>query len=330
MISLWLWLACSAGKDSTTESAADELRWETVAEGLPSAVLSIAGSAADDVWAVGADNGSGPQVLHYDGSNWTPITTGSSGDIWWSIHLGEHVYMVGASGQITRCDGDGNACETSTLDDTLTFYGIWGSSETDLWAVGGRPELGANGGSIWHFDGTTWSLATIPAEAAAVLALYKVWGNAANDVWVCGANGIMLHWDGSAWNSVASGVSSNIFTVNGKDGGLFAVGGDASATIIRYDGSAWVNDPPGMASQLNGVAALGPDRAFAVGNQGAIWQRDANGWQEDTRKDPIYADLHTAWVDDAGGLWAGGGHLSSRPLDGGLIFYLGPDLPPSP
>ena len=43
--------------------------WSIVSSGLDEALLSISGTAADDVWAVGADQGRGPLVLHYDGTS---------------------------------------------------------------------------------------------------------------------------------------------------------------------------------------------------------------------------------------------------------------------
>jgi hypothetical protein len=47
-------------------------RLTLVLRGRPAALLSITGSSAEDVYAVGADpdDGFGPYVLHYDGVRW--------------------------------------------------------------------------------------------------------------------------------------------------------------------------------------------------------------------------------------------------------------------
>ena len=47
------------------------------------ALLSVAGRSERDVYAVGADKGAGPLVLHYDGAGWQRLATGARGDLWW-------------------------------------------------------------------------------------------------------------------------------------------------------------------------------------------------------------------------------------------------------
>lgn len=302
--------------------------WTPVAENLPSAILSIRGTSSTDVWAVGADNGSGPAVMHYDGNAWSSLSTGTSGDIWWTETVGDTVWLVGAGGQILSYQ-DG-AFTTQVVDETVTFYGVWGSGTT-LWAVGGRPELGANGGMIYQNEGRGWVAATLPPEASATLAIFKIWGSSATDVWAVGSEGILLHYDGSTWTLVPTGLSDeSLFTVSGAGGVSYAVGGFSSGVILRNDGSGWVSDATGMVPQMNGVYAISAEEALAVGNQGSIWIRDADGWTEDTRKETVYQDFHAAWADETGGLWASGGHLSSRPLDGGMLYYLGSNPPSSP
>ena len=57
--------------------------------GLPGALTSVWGTAADDVWAVGSDpgDGSGPMVLNFDGQRWFQLETGHSGDLWWGLRV---------------------------------------------------------------------------------------------------------------------------------------------------------------------------------------------------------------------------------------------------
>ena len=73
-----LWVACDADSPREAEPA-----WQVVASELDEAVLAVGGSSSRDVWAVGADKGQGPLVLHWDGSTWTRVPTGSHGDLWW-------------------------------------------------------------------------------------------------------------------------------------------------------------------------------------------------------------------------------------------------------
>jgi len=62
--------------------------WQLVFEELEPSLMSVSGSAADDVWAVGADarDGSGALVLHYDGERWQRMSTGVEADLWW-VHV---------------------------------------------------------------------------------------------------------------------------------------------------------------------------------------------------------------------------------------------------
>ena len=64
--------------------------------------------------------------------------------------------------------------------------GVWGSSSTDVFAVGDE-------GTILHYDGSTWS----PMESGLKKVLNAVWGTSGTDVFVAGDGGTILHYDGS-------------------------------------------------------------------------------------------------------------------------------------
>ncbi|WP_224245320.1 DUF6851 domain-containing protein [Hyalangium gracile] len=73
--------------------------WSALAQGRPAALLSITGRSRSDVWAVGADKGSGPEVLHYDGIEWRKLETGHRGDLWW-VHAFEQGPVLMAGGNV--------------------------------------------------------------------------------------------------------------------------------------------------------------------------------------------------------------------------------------
>ena len=63
--------------------------------------------------------------------------------------------------------------------------------------------------------------------------LYGVWGSSANDVFAVGAAGIVLHYTGSAWNTMECGTTADLRGVWGTTGSdVLAVG--ANATIAHY------------------------------------------------------------------------------------------------
>jgi photosystem II stability/assembly factor-like uncharacterized protein len=63
---------------------------------------------------------------------------------------------------------------------------VWGSSGSDIFAVG-------EGGSILHSDGTNWRA----LRSGTTNALYGTWGSSSSDVFAVGAGGTILHCDGA-------------------------------------------------------------------------------------------------------------------------------------
>ena len=65
-------MACPQGQPEAT--------WQLVHRDLPGALLSVWGTNASDVWAVGGDarDGAGPLVIHFDGDTWTRVATGKT------------------------------------------------------------------------------------------------------------------------------------------------------------------------------------------------------------------------------------------------------------
>ncbi len=59
--------------DALPEVQATERQWQLLASELPAAMLSVSGRSPNDIYAVGADKGHGPLVLHFDGKAWSEI-----------------------------------------------------------------------------------------------------------------------------------------------------------------------------------------------------------------------------------------------------------------
>lgn len=275
LIFLGLAIGCDGGGD---DAPADE--WQMVHEDLPGALLSVWGTSARDVWAVGADarDGTGPSVLHFDGDAWARVPTGQAqGDLWWVFGFeGGPIYMGGDGGVILRLEG-----ESFTLMDTPgtdTVFGIWGATPDDLWAVGGASD--STGGFAWRLSGDTWTPEpSVPADVAAGAAIWKMYGASASDAWAVGSNGVALHWDGTAFAPGDTGIGSSLFTVHESAGRYVAVGGVASGFIVEYDGGAWHDVTPQPAPMgLSGVSLAPDDVGLAVGVFGAVFVQDASGW----------------------------------------------------
>jgi uncharacterized repeat protein (TIGR01451 family) len=100
--------------------------------------------------------------------------------------------------------------------------GIWGSSGSDVFAVG-------RAGTILHYDGADWSA----MSSGTTEPLYGLWGS--SDVFAVGHRGTILHYDGAAWSPMSSGTTEWLYGVWGSAGtDVFAVGDDG--TILHYGG----------------------------------------------------------------------------------------------
>jgi hypothetical protein len=329
VIGVALWAAgCAEAPSDGSEASAE--RWVTVAEGLPGALLSVNGRAADDVWAVGANvPGEGPLVVHWDGAAWETLDTRHlTHDLWWTWLEGDAaVWAVGSSGAVARYDRTTGEWEVEQLDDAATLFGVWGSGPDDVWVVGSDVSLTSDGARAWHYDGVAWSAVALPPAAAAVSALFKVWGRGADDVWMCGAHGMVLRWQGEGWTVVPTGSTAELFTVSGSDDEVWVAGGAGAGTILHWGDGAWADESPGFAPTLPGVFA-GGRAPVAAGYGGSVWRRGAAGWAEDPRGVASFQDLHAVWAAPDGGVWATGGAIKSVPLRQGTLVY-GGDAPPA-
>lgn len=318
-------IAAVAGCDDGGEThPPPDSKWQLVMSGQPGALLSIWGTAADDVWVVGADarDGAGPLVLRYDGAAWSRLPTGQTeGDLWWVYGFeGGPVYLGGSGGVILRYDA--GAFTRMTTPGTDTVFGLWGPSASEMWAVGGAAD---KSGFAWRLQGDAWEAEpSLPADVAADAAIWKVFGRSADDAWMVGSNGVSFRWDGAALSQAETGVGSSLFTVHANAKRFAAVGGLAGGFIVENDGSGWTDALPGGALYgLTGVCLGAGDEGHAVGQYGSVYSRDSSGWHEEDHGLDFKGDLHAVWLDPKGGVWASGGQTSSFPLTEGLLIHRG-------
>jgi hypothetical protein len=316
-------LACTACSDDETAPPPDSgPAWQLALSELDGALISLWGSSATDVYAVGGDPGSGPMVVHYDGTRFEKLDSGASGDLWW-VHgfAGGPVFMGGSDGLILRLEG-GSFTQMTTPSDTGIVFGIWGPSPDDLWAVGGAGQT-PSGGFVWRYDGTAWSEEpTAPSDLADTATVFKVWGRSATDVWMVGTGGLTLHHDGTTTDAIPSGTTRTLFTVHGNAEETFAVGGFSTGTILEHTGGAWADVTPAGAPQMTGVSN-GAGKTYAAGVFGAVMRRDPGGWIVEDTKLALSDDFHGAFVDPDGGVWAVGGQVAAFPLIRGMLIYKG-------
>lgn len=328
-MALWLATGVAVGCDGGDDPPVVDT-WQVVHEGVPGALLSVWGTSARDVWAVGADarDGSGPTVLHFDGEAWARVSTGrTEGDLWWVFGFVDGpVYMGGDGGVILRYQSD--SFTTMATPGIGTVFGIWGASPSDVWAVGGESE--SAGGFAWRLQGDAWQAEpSVPAAVPMESAIWKMHGTATSDAWAVGSNGVALHWDGVAFSQGNTGVGTSLFTVHAHEGRYAAVGGSSSGFIVEHDGVEWTNATPDPGPMgLSGVTLGSGGLGLAVGLFGTVYVRDESGWQaEDLDDAATRQNLHGSWIDDQGGLWVAGGQTLVPPFTDGILLHRGTPVP---
>jgi hypothetical protein len=154
------------------------------------------------------------------------------------------------------------------------FNAVWGSSPSDVFAVG-------DDGAIVHYNGTTWS----PMRSTTSQCLVGVWGSSASDVFAVGNFGVILHYDGSDWSVMKSGTdwmltdiwgssSTDVYVVGQVFGRLAGV---YIPTTLHYDGEDWI-ETSHFGSVHNAVWGSSSSDVFFAGEASGFAQYDGADW----------------------------------------------------
>ncbi len=318
-----------------------------IGEELPGGLLNVNAVAPDDVWLVGsspdpviaAGERPGPAALHWDGVRWTAAATSAwDGVELWAVWASpEQAVFVGTGGTILELEvGTLVVTPVAGVPSDTTFFGIWGASADDLWAVGqtlsgeGPPALYRRREGLW----AEWEPPILGRGEAGQI-YFKVHGRSADDLWIVGSGGTALRWNGQRLVKVPTDADRDtstepLFTVHVHEGRTIAVGGASSGLILEWDGGAWRDTSPLLLRGLNGICA-GPDGVFtAVGQAGTRAHLGETGWRsdQDLEIEPVTSlDWHACDVASDGSLWTVGGRIAVRPLRQGVVAYTGPALP---
>lgn len=152
------------------------------------------------------------------------------------------------------------------LPTTSNILDIWGSSETNVFAVGG-------GGAILRYNGETWSSMVSNTNND----LMGIWGSADANIFVVGRSGTILRFNGGNWIKMESPTADDLYGVWGRsETDVYAVG--TFGTILHFDGSAWTSMNSNTSVWLYGVWTGSGSKVFAVGSNGTLLQLDGDTW----------------------------------------------------
>jgi hypothetical protein len=294
------------------------------------------------------------------GASSATAVTDSSGDYAFTVANGSYTVTPSLTGYVFSPDsigisvnGGDVAGQSFTASDapwhsvpsgtTSALYDLWGSSASDVWAVGADNTFRRWDGSVWspvtnpwpghlpltglwgsgpndvwalgihrlHWDGSSWSNFD---SGMMDWRTVDAWGSGPNDVWGVGDIGVVEHWDGSSWSH--SRAAADIAILSGVWGSgpndVWAVG--SSGTLLRWNGSAWLSAVSGTTNSLNDVWGSGPNDVWAVGESGTILHWDGSAWS--SRTSGTTNGLHGLWGSGPNDVWAVGSSSTIVHWDG--------------
>jgi hypothetical protein len=232
-------------------------------------------------------------------------------------------------------------------------------SASDAWAVGTYDHNGVSDALVLHWNGTSWTQATTPAAPRYTdYGLTGVSAVSGSDAWAVGVQGVpsdggksgtlILHWDGTAWSTVASpnpGSGTNL--LEGVDAtsssNAWAVGEDTSADapgrsrtlVLHWNGTAWsaaASPNPGpLTNHLSAVSATSASDAWAVGSywnstglhRSLILHWNGTTWSKthSPNPGPLTSRLFAVSARTGSDAWAVGDHDTTVSTDTSLIAH---------
>lgn len=252
---------------------------------------SVFGTSATDVWAVELDDA----IFQWTGGEWRDRTsTALVAEGRTSPNGPERVWGASAtklwgvsSWGVFRWNGTAWSFVEGRFG---AMYGIWGTSDADVWAVGAA-------GKIIHWDGAGW---TEKASGTSEL-LLDVWATSASDAWAVGQNGVLLRWNGTAWTrpyQVSTTVDFRAVQPIGANEALVLTDG---GEIARWNGADVVSWAAGQAGFAWDLWAFAADDVWRVGDSGKIQHWDGAAWT--THDGGTTATLYGVWGAPDGDVW---------------------------
>jgi hypothetical protein len=316
--------------------------------------ISMTGTG--DGWAVGRSCVTGPIVLHYDGSNWTPIPVPSDPTLGAFLEISvtgpDDIWAVGNPYDNTRraiYHYDGGIWTSWLLPESIIPLAIYMADDNEGWLTTSH--------DIWHWDGQNWSIDYSGRYFTGVSgAGGQVWGVGLTDLvmgrtgadpwvqqrggptehqlnrvaalnaeeaWAVGNAGTILHYSAGDWQPITTTISADLYglqMLSSSDG--YAVGGisGSSGLIAYWDGTSW-QQVMTTATTLRGIYMLNSGEGWAVGDGGAIWHGAGSAWTQVAN--PTTYSLHAIAMDSLNHGWAVGGYRFGRDYQSVILEYDG-------
>ncbi|HMA32876.1 MAG TPA: hypothetical protein VKY74_00240, partial [Chloroflexia bacterium] len=260
----------------------DGTAWTEQSTGLGAnlTISRLAGTALDDIWAIGGP-ADASDVVHWDGTSWravAPVVSATVDLTAINMLTAQDGWAVGydqASPTAVVLHYDGTAWRLiPPPPGASALYSVGSAAPGDVWARG-LDNTALPGGHFYHYSHGAWVADQPGGSFPAGPETLKMLGPA--DGWAT-TLGSVYHWDGTAW-AADSGISNLLLMgLTAAAGQTWATGPDASIWRRGTDGVWHQEFGKPSHDELMDVATLSPDDAWAVGSSGAILHFTAGTW----------------------------------------------------
>lgn len=205
-------------------------------------------------------------------------------------------------------EGSGWSAMSSGVTEDL--HDIWGSSGSDIFAIGQN--------SIFHYNGDSWSVMTEEYSSSN----RQIWGSAADNVYVTQDWGEMLYYAGSNWGYY-TGIDypPEKGCIWGSCADDIYVGDPSACECVHYNGETWSRLPYVMCPDVLGGSS-DTNVYAASGALGTIHHYTGVAWGIATEFIYTPCDMFTGiWVNSEDEVFLTG--EASYPISGVIVQYNG-------
>lgn len=302
----WLYGACRVGSNtwvggSRVIRAHDGLAWKSEVPGAVPVLRGVCTDVDGSVIAVG-DNG---YIARGRGEAWSVDESVDARTLYCAYRTRTGELFAGGLQRLLRFDDGQWVVESS---DVVTWYGF-GESPTQLYAVG-------SGGTLKRRAGASWVNENKPAFNESLNAVVC---RSNSEGYAVGDAGVVLRYDGVAWNIMPSFATVDIRDVieypgDDPDRRALAVGENGALFLLNTHSVAALSSP--TSANLYALARVPGGDILAFGGGAAMLRfRDAT-WKAENS--PVLQPLYGACADGDEVFAVGGG------IAGGLVLRFGP------
>jgi len=253
---------------------------------------------------------------------WSHVSSGTADDLW--DVWGSSATDVWAVGSNGAIVHYDGTRWSRALDSVSYFFrGVWGSGPTDIWAVGFL-SLNNTAPVIFHYDGTGWARDASVADTLPWPPLSDVWGTSASNVWAVGYGGWISRFDGSRWIDASVGSAFYSERIWGTSAtDVWTVG---PQTVMHYDGIGWSSQSVSVltARQLSAGWGARQDDQWAAGStEKGFLHFDGSRWSSVVPEDATSAMIYGMWGVTPSRIWAVSRTGTSGPGVGAIWQYNG-------